>query len=130
MSVASPFEKLGRPVRDEMLVYCVDSLLPTFRPLRDGENDEITVLARSKNKRAGNPLEAVKMPPNQFLQRWCWHILPQGFAKVRYYGGYHGSCRENYLHRCRDLSPPPNVSSSDTAAKAVQVSDETGPKTP
>ena len=39
------------------------------------------------------------------------HILPQGYTRSRCFGGYHGSKRKAYLHRCRELlsiaSPPP-----------------------
>ena len=33
-----------------------------------------------------NPGKLLKLHPTEFLRRFCCHILPQGFSKVRYYG--------------------------------------------
>jgi hypothetical protein len=39
------------------------------------------------------------------------HILPKGYTRSRYFGGYHGSKRKDYLNRCREYltiaGPPP-----------------------
>lgn len=69
------------------------------------ENGAVTFVARSKNKRAGNPPVEVSLSANEFLRRWCLHILPKGFTKARYYGGYHGSKRDEYLKLCEQLLP-------------------------
>ncbi len=31
------------------------------------------------------------------------HILPKGYTRSRCFGGYHGSKRQDYLNRCREL---------------------------
>ena len=38
-----------------------------------------------------------------FMDRWCLHILPKGFTKTRWYGGYHGTNKAKYLKLCRQL---------------------------
>ncbi|MCA9192679.1 MAG: transposase, partial [Planctomycetales bacterium] len=73
--------------------------------------DEVYFLARPKrtdksgsDRRRGlaNPIPH-RLNSRTFMQRWCLHILPKGFTKSRWYGGYHGSKRTQYLERCRQL---------------------------
>ena len=52
-----------------------------------------------------------------FMQRWCLHILPKGFTKSRWYGGYHGSKRAQYLELCRQLL---SIKPDDQAPKQVE----------
>jgi hypothetical protein len=68
-------------------------------------NGQVTFLARSKDKQAGNPQVEIEIPGTEFLRRWSLHILPKGFTKSRRCGGYHGSKREDYLAQCRSLLP-------------------------
>jgi hypothetical protein len=46
----------------------------------------------------------------EFLRRFCLHVLPKGFVRVRFYGFLAPRCRTEALPRCRralDASPPP-----------------------
>lgn len=65
--------------------------------------DQVTFLARSKDKSQGHPQVEHTIPGVEFLRRWSLHILPKGFTRCRRYGGYHGSRCERYLDTCREL---------------------------
>jgi hypothetical protein len=65
--------------------------------------DQVTFLARSKDKSQGNPQVEHTIPGVEFLRRWSLHILPKGFTRCRRYGGYHGSRCAWYLETCREL---------------------------
>jgi hypothetical protein len=75
------------------------------------DDDEVWFWARPKRKstsssgrrRGMNKSEPYRLSSIQFMRRWAIHILPKGFTRSRCYGGYHGSKREAYLHRCRQL---------------------------
>lgn len=71
----------------------------------------VTFLARSKDKRAGNPQIPVELSGHEFVRRWAMHILPKGFTKARYCGGYHCTKRKAYLEICLRLLPavPPET---------------------
>jgi Putative transposase len=46
----------------------------------------------------------------EFLRRFCLHVLPKGFVRIRFYGFLAPRCRTEALSRCRralDASPPP-----------------------
>lgn len=66
-------------------------------------HDQVTFLARSKDKSQDNPQVEHTIPGVEFLRRWSLHILPKGFTRCRRYGGYHGSRCERYLDTCREL---------------------------
>jgi hypothetical protein len=87
--------------------YLTGGPISDRRILRD-EQDRVTFWARSKNKAAGNPSRPVELPGKEFVRRWSMHILPKGYTRTRCYGGYHGSKRQAYGKRCRELLPPPS----------------------
>lgn len=46
----------------------------------------------------------------EFLRRFCLHVLPKGFVRIRFYGFLAPRSRTEALARCRralDVSPPP-----------------------
>ncbi len=58
----------------------------------------------------------------EFLRRFCLHLLPKGFVRIRFYGFLAPRCRTDALPRCRhalDASPPPvlPVSAHDTPTR-------------
>jgi hypothetical protein len=113
--------------------YMTGGPISNARLVKD-ENGWVTFLARSKDKRAGNPQEEVPLPGAEFVRRWAMHILPKSFTKVRYYGGYHTSQREEFLQTCRKLLPqsPPEVADEPVVAPQsdVEASDPPMPKCP
>jgi hypothetical protein len=65
--------------------------------------EQVTFLARSKDKSQGNPQVEHTILGVEFLRRWSLHILPKGFTRCRRYGGYHGSRCASFLETCREL---------------------------
>ena len=110
--IEGPPHGKSRPVQvlKYLARYLTGGPISDRRIIRD-ENGRVTFWARSKNKAAGNPSRPFELPGKEFVRRWCMHILPKGYTRSRCFGGYHGSKRQEYLHRCRELltiaSPPP-----------------------
>jgi hypothetical protein len=44
----------------------------------------------------------LKLHPHEFLRRWCLHILPKGFPRIRHYGLASGAAKKN-RHLLRSL---------------------------
>ncbi len=113
--------------------YMTGGPISNARLVKD-EDGRVTILARSKDKRAGNPLKEVPLPGTEFVRRWAMHILPKGYTKVRYYGGYHSSQREDFLQTCRKLLPqsPPELADEPVVASRSdgEASDPPMPKCP
>jgi hypothetical protein len=55
--------------------------------------DESHVVFRWKDRKA-DAWRTERLPGVEFLRRFLQHVLPQGFHKVRYYGLWHPSKRE------------------------------------
>lgn len=60
----------------------------------------------------------LKLHPHEFIRRWCLHILPKGFPRVRHYGLAAGAAKKNRnLLRCL-LGQSPEISPSLPAPEA------------
>ena len=95
----------GKSNPDQLLKYLARYM--TGGPISNGriisaENQCVTFWARSKNKAQGNRSRPFPLSGREFVRRWSMHILPKGYTRSRSYGGYHGSKRKDYLHRCRE----------------------------
>ena len=102
--ISGPPEGSSSP--EQVLKYLTRYL--TGGPISDARivgqsRDQVTFLARSKDKSQGNPPVEHTIPGVEFLRRWSLHILPKGFTRCRRYGGYHASRCAQYLQTCREL---------------------------
>ena len=73
--------------------------------VRDGQ-----VTFRWKDYRHGSQVRLMTLSAEEFLRRFCLHVLPKGFVRIRFYGFLAPRCRTEALSRCRsalDASPPP-----------------------
>jgi hypothetical protein len=68
------------------------------------------VTFRWKDYRHGSQVRLMTLSAEEFLRRFCLHVLPKGFVRIRFYGFLAPRCRTEALRRCRralDASPPP-----------------------
>jgi hypothetical protein len=82
--------------------------------LVDLRDDPVTF--RWKDYRHGSQVRLMTLSAEEFLRRFCLHVLPKRFVRIRFYGFLAPRCRTEALPRCRralDASPP-----SATAASA------------
>ena len=104
-----------RQVLKYLARYLTGGPISNRRMVRD-DGGMVTFTARSKDKKAGNPVIEIQLPGHEFVRCWSLHILPKGFTKSRSYGGYHPGQRHAYLEACRRLLPqvenPPDTSRS------------------
>ena len=68
----------------------------------------ITFSARASDKSGGQV--PVQLPVHEFMRRWCLHILPKGFAKVRWFGCWSSQQKGNYQLLAQTLAPPRELS--------------------
>jgi hypothetical protein len=111
-----PTVKRGKPSQPGNMVRYLARYLTggpiSEKRIIEGTQDEVTFWARPKrgkptDKSAGSrgmaKPQKLRLTARQFMQRWSLHILPKGFTKSRWYGGYHGTRRREYLKLCRRL---------------------------
>lgn len=65
----------------------------------DGVNVSISYVDRADD----NIIKEKEIDAVVFLKRYCKHILPHKFTKIRYYGFMANSCKTKYLEICKDL---------------------------
>ena len=79
---------------------------------------------RWKDYRHGSQVRLMTLRAEEFLRRFCLHVLPKGFVRIRFYGFLAPRCRTQALPRCRqalDASPPPPVLAVSTRETSMQV---------
>jgi len=101
----------GESTPDQVLKYLARYM--TGGPISDSrilgdENDHVIFWARSKNKAQGNRSRPFSLSGKEFVRRWSMHILPKGYTRSRWFGGYHGSKRRDYLDCCQELLAIPD----------------------
>lgn len=102
--------------------------------LLSADQDEVHFLARPKrsdktrsNKAMPRRTHMARPVPHRlsgrsFMQRWCLHILPKGFTKTRWYGGYHGTNKSKYLQLCRQLLRIPDPEADEPSESIMDQS--------
>jgi Putative transposase/Transposase zinc-binding domain len=98
------------------------------------EMDQTHVTFRWKDRKAGAWCTE-RLPGVDFLRRFLQHVLPQGFHKVRYYGLWHPSKREQAARAwlllmlkmpAQNVQGPGMVSLCDTLSELTGLSDQAG----
>ena len=82
------------------------------------------VTFRWKDYRHGSHGRLMTLSAEEFLRRFCLHVLPKGFVRIRFYGFLAPRSRPNALPRCRqalDASPPPLVPAASTGETSTRV---------
>ncbi|MEP6695030.1 MAG: IS91 family transposase [Chloroflexota bacterium] len=77
------------------------------------------VTFRWKDYRHGSQIRLMTLSAGEFLRRFCLHVLPKGFVRIRFYGFLAPRCRTEALSRCRralDANPPPAGDTSTSVA--------------
>lgn len=95
----------GGPISDRRLVNC--------------ENDDISFMARNKDKHSSVGQVVERLTGMEFTRRWSLHILPKGFTKLRGYGGYSSARRTGFISLCKLLQPLTSVVEDQSAVGAA-----------
>jgi hypothetical protein len=66
-----------------------------------------------KDRKKHDRTKTMTLDADEFISRFLMHILPKGFAKIRYFGFLANRHRRSRLSLCRQLlnAPPPEVDS-------------------
>jgi hypothetical protein len=83
-------------------------------------DDQVTF--RWKDYRHWSRVRLLTLSAEEFLRRFCLHVLPKGFVRIRFYGFLAPRCRTEALPRCRcalgaDPPPVPAPSIDDTSTR-------------
>jgi hypothetical protein len=90
--------------------------------LVDVGDDHVTF--RWKDYRHGSRVQLLTLTPDEFLRRFCLHVLPKGFVRIRFYGFLAPRARTAALTRCRhalDVTPPPMAPTDDDTSTRVSL---------
>jgi len=94
--------------------------------------DQTHVTFRWKARRA-NAWRTERLPGVEFLRRFLQHVLPRGFHKVRYYGLWHASKRDEsnragvllIVATPADTTQPPKMARlSDALSRLTELPDQ------
>jgi hypothetical protein len=71
----------------------------------------LPTLFQWKDRKKHNRTRTMPLHAHEFIRRFLTHILPQGFAKIRYFGFLANRHRRSRLSLCRRLfnAPPPEI---------------------
>lgn len=87
----TPWGRGEQAVLDYLARYVFRTAITNRRITAIGD-DTVTFQYKKRDDGAGKG-RSCTLPGHEFLRRFCQHILPQGFHKVRYYGLWHPSKR-------------------------------------
>ena len=92
------------------------------------EAGEVSFWARSTDKSKKGERVKVKYSGVEFVRCWTLHILPKGFTRSRFYGGWSNTRRRDYSKTCDELSPKPmQVQEPNSELPAVKETDSQAP---
>jgi Putative transposase/Transposase zinc-binding domain len=84
-------------------------------------DDQVTF--RWKDYRHGSQVRLMTLSAEEFLRRFCLHVLPKGFVRIRFYGFLAPRCRTEALPRCRQAlgtTPlPATAASADDSSTRI-----------
>jgi len=88
------------------------------------QSGQVSFWARSTDKTKARQQVPVTLPGVEFMRRWCLHILPKGFTKVRCYGGWSNTRRDEYRRQCQRLAPVSRPEPRQSESPAVDTREE------
>lgn len=71
------------------------------------EAGQVSFWARSTDKNKKGERVKVLYSGVEFVRCWTLHILPKGFTRSRFFGGWSNTRRKDYSATCDELSPKP-----------------------
>lgn len=103
---AKPFEK-PEAVLDYLSRYVHAVAISNYRLTRVADG---CVRFTYHDNQDGGQLKELTLPALEFIRRFLWHVLPERFVRIRYYGLHHSAARTTKLPRARALlGLPPAV---------------------
>lgn len=82
-----------------------------------------TVTFRYKDYADGARPKTMTLRLEEFVRRFCLHLLPERFVKIRHYGLLGNRGRQRRIERARDLLPPAAGPSGASAPRSPSTSD-------
>lgn len=109
----------GAPQAAEYLARYSHRTALANRRILDVSAEGVTFLCKDYRRAEGDgpaPAAPLTLDGIEFIRRFMWHILPDGFKRIRCYGILAGNCRRARLARCRELlGPTPRTASAALA---------------
>jgi hypothetical protein len=83
--------------------------------------DDEAVRFTYRDRRDGDRVEVMSLPPDEFLRRFCLHVLPTGLVRIRHFGFLANGRKAVLLAQCRRSlqAPTPEPPPERTAAQWV-----------
>lgn len=86
------------------------------------------VTFRAKNYRQGKKRTTLTLAGVEFVRRFCLHVLPAGFPRVRYYGLLSNKRRGELIPVCRALLPPDSLEPTTAGDTSRVAGDDSTPE--
>ncbi len=104
--LAKKWEVFAKPFDDPEKVYeylsrYVHQVAVSNHRLLKLDKDQVS-FAYHDNKDGGQK-KILTLPAVEFIRRFVWHVLPEGFTRIRHYGLHHSSARKAKLPQARQL---------------------------
>ena len=102
----------------------------TSRRLLHLDQEQHTVTFTYKDYADGDRIKPMTLSFQEFLRRFCLHLLPPRFVKIRHYGLLGNARRHQRIERARQLltplpvAPPPAADSSPAPASSASSASE------
>ena len=81
------------------------------------DKQALTITFGCKDRANGSQRKTMTLALSEFLRRFCLHILPQHFVKIRHYGLLANRGRQERVAQARELLPPAKSAGPQGATK-------------
>ena len=88
--------------------------------------DDGVVTYTWRDRQDDNTVKTDQLPAEEFTKRFCSHILPKGFSKIRYYGWLSAAKRKTALPAIRAALNAPPPEPEPTKSLAERILESTG----
>lgn len=83
--------------------------------------DANTVTIKVKNYKDPSSPKTLTLTGHQFIRRFCMHILPKGFVKIRHYGILANRNKKTKLALCKKLTRSPSIKPRFEGCKTIEI---------
>jgi hypothetical protein len=102
--LAKKWEVFAKPFDDPAAVYeylsrYVHQVALSNHRLLKLDKDQVSFEYR--DNKDGGQKKVLTLPAVEFIRRFLWHVLPEGFTRIRHYGLHHSSARKSKLPQAR-----------------------------
>jgi hypothetical protein len=101
--------------------------ISNHRILRIDEHKNVTF--KYKDYKSKGEYKLLKIPVNEFVKRFSWHLLPKGFMRIRHYGFMGNTRKKSRIARILDMMKLPQHPEKQRISKELRFLEMYGSST-